>query len=163
MYIRAVRPGSNAADVGQMGRAGEQGDRLSAAETRRRQHEVVEVTGAHPGIVGDVDVALAHGLGADLAHEVLDRLRHGVDVAGRAGHRLGEHPAFEVEDARRQIAALAHDRAEGRAQESQSLLFDDGKQPTPHDLQADLVESLRAAHLAGSGLRSRMIQSFSAI
>ena len=46
-----------------------------------------------PRIVGDVVVALPSSSQRIGVEEVLHRLRHGVDVAGRAGDRLGQHAA----------------------------------------------------------------------
>ena len=85
-------------------------DQLAPVEARRGDDEVVEVPGAHPGIVGDVGVARLHGVEPEMGDEVLDRLRHGVDVARRAGDGLRQHASLAVEDAGRQVARLAHDR-----------------------------------------------------
>ena len=73
---------------------------------------------------------------------MLDRGRHGVDMAGRAGHRLGQHAALGVIDAGREIARLARDRAEGGAQQRLRLLLDHRDEPVPHDLRADRGKSL---------------------
>ena len=68
---------------------------------------------------------------------MLDRLGHGIDVARRPRHGLRQHAPLEVEHTGREVAAFAHDRAEGRAQQHLRLLFDHGDQPVPHDLQID--------------------------
>ena len=67
-----------------------------------------------------------------------DGFGHGVDVAGRAGHRLRQHLAVAVEDAGRQVARFAHAGAEGGAHQRQRLLLDDRDQPVPHDLHVDV-------------------------
>ena len=77
---------------------------------------------------------------AEVSDEVLDRLRHRVDVAGRAGDGLRQHAALAVEDAGREVARLAHDRREGRAQQRLRLLLHHGDQPVPHDLQVDVAD-----------------------
>jgi len=102
-------------------------------------HKVVEMAGSHPRVIGDVGVARPHGFEREMADEVVDRLRHRVDVSGRPGDGLRQHSALEIEHAGRKIAALAHDRAEGRADEHLCLLLDHGDQPVPHDLQVDQV------------------------
>jgi hypothetical protein len=69
--------------------------------------------------------------------EVTAGLGHGVDVARRAGYRLGQHAAVEVEDAGGDIAAFTHDGAEARAHQCLGLFLDDGEQAVPHDLPFD--------------------------
>ena len=95
------------------------------------------MAGAHPRIVGDVGIARLHGLEREVADEMLHRLRHRVDVARRAGHRLRQHAALAVEHAGREVAALAHDRRERRAHQHLRLLLDHRDQAVPHDLQVD--------------------------
>ena len=146
MHIGRVRADADAAYVGQMRGAGEQADRLAPAETGRGQHEVVEVPRAQPGVVGDVDVALVHFRNREMADEVLHGLGHGIDVARRARHRLGEHPALEVEDARGQVSAFAHDRAERGPQQRLRLFFHHRDQAVPHHLPGNDVESVSACH-----------------
>ena len=119
---------------------------LAVLEAGRGDDEVVEMAGAHPGIVGDVGVARLHRLDREMRDEVLDRLRHRIDVARRAGHRLRQHAALEVEHAGREVAAFAHDRAEGGAQQHLRLLLDHGDQPVPHDLQIDQARAARLIH-----------------
>src|SRR5204863_6429446 len=75
----------------------------------------------------------------------LDRLGHGIDMPRGAGHGLRQHSAVQVEHTSREVAALAHDRAEGRAQQNLCLFLDHGDQPVPHDL---LIDQTRAAWLA---------------
>ena len=75
-----------------------------------------------------------------------DRGGHGVYVAGRAGHRLGDHAALGVIDAGREVAGFAGDGAEGRAQQRLRLFLDDGDQAVPHDLGADGARGHRLDH-----------------
>ena len=67
-------------------------------------------------------------------------------MAGRAGDRLGEHPALQIEHPGGQVAALAHDRAEGGAQQRRRLLLDHRDQPLPHHLLSEIGEGLGAVH-----------------
>jgi hypothetical protein len=140
-HVGRVGPEADAADVHEMAGAAEQRDQLALAEDRRGDDEVVGVAGALPRIVGDVDVAVFHRRRREMGDEVLHRFRHRVHVAGRAGHRLGEHAPVEIEDAGGEVARLAHDRREGRAHQRLRLLLDDRDQAVPHDLQPDLVET----------------------
>jgi hypothetical protein len=79
--------------------------------------------------------------GYELVREVLEEVGdgggHGVDVAGRARHRLGDHVALRVIDAGGQIARLARDGAEGGAEQGLRLLLNHRDQAVPHDLRAD--------------------------
>ena len=68
-------------------------------EDRGGDGDVVKVAGALPGVVRDVDVARVDPFRADVVDEVADGGGHRVDVAGCARDRLGDHPAFGVEDA----------------------------------------------------------------
>ena len=101
------------------------------------QHEVVEVTGTEPGVVGQVGVARAHLVTRYHFEEVLDRFRHGVDVAWRAGNGLRQHIAVDVEDTGGNVAALAHDGAEGSVHQCLRLFVDDRHEAVPHDLEFD--------------------------
>ena len=147
MHVRRVGADADAADIGQVRGAGEQADRLALAKTGRGQHEVVEVARAQPGVVGDVDVAFVHLRDREMADEMLHGLGHGVDMARRPGHRLGQHPALEVEHTGREVAAFAHNRAEGRSQQRLRLLFDDGNQAVPHHLPGNDIESVFVCHI----------------
>src|SRR5947209_12428583 len=129
-----------------MAGAGEQRDRLAVLEAGRGDDEVVEMAGAHPGIVGDIGVALLHRLDREPGDEVLDRFRHRIDVTGRTGHRLRQHAAVEIEHASGEVAAFAHDRAEGGAEQHLRLLLDYGDQPMPHDLEVDQARAACLAH-----------------
>src|SRR5213594_3362134 len=92
-----------------------------------------------PGVVRDQDVARPECLERARGQEVLHRERHGVDVPGRARHRLGDHEAATVEDTRREVARLAHDRGEGRPLERRGLLIDDADEAVPADLEGNRV------------------------
>ena len=147
MHVRRVRADADAAYVGQVRSAGEHADDPAPAETGRGQHEVVEVSRAEPGIVGDVDVALVHLRNREMADEMLHGLGHGIDMARRARHRLGQHPALQVEHAGREVAAFAHDGAERRSQQRLRLLLDDRDQAVPHHLPGNDIESVAVCHV----------------
>ena len=94
-------------------------------------------------------VPLVHGVDGEVAQEVVDRLRHGVDVARRAGHGLREHPAAGIEHPGGEIARLAHDGRERGAHQRLRLLLDDRDQAVPHDLHANGLQRV-GAHRAVS-------------
>src|SRR3546814_1315208 len=75
------------ADVHYVRSAGEQWHELRIMKGGRHNGEVGQVAGGFPRIVGHVAVAVDHGFGRKCLKEVLDRRRHRVDVAGRAGDR----------------------------------------------------------------------------
>ena len=135
-HLAGVRPETGTADVDDMDGRGEQPRRRAVAEARRHHREVEQVSGGEPGVVGDVDVALAHGVGRELLEKERDRRGHRVDMARRAGDRLGEHAAPQVEDPGREVAGLAHGGRERRADDRLGLLLDDGDQPIPQHLVA---------------------------
>ena len=137
LLVDLVRVGTEAAaaDIHDVGRAGEERHQRAVAERGRDEGEVVQVAGALPGIVGEVDVAAPHGGLADRRDEVADGFRHGVHVAGRARHGLRQHVAIGVEHASRQIARLAHGGREGRPDQCDGLFFDHRYEPVPHDLE----------------------------
>src|SRR5262249_35202817 len=117
---------------------GEEGDELAIEEGGRDHGDVVEVPGALPRIVGDVGVALRHLLAGDLPDEVEHRLRHRIDMARRAGHRLSQHLALRREATGREVARLAYGGREGGAEQRHRLLLDDGDEAVPHHLQTDI-------------------------
>ena len=131
---------AEAADIDHMAGGGEQRHDAPVAEGRRHDREVVQVARAFPGIVGDENIALAHGLRGKFLDEMADRERHRVDMAGRAGHRLGKHPPGEVEDARRYVAGLARRGRKRRPHQRLRLLLHHRKQPVPHHLMAHGIE-----------------------
>ena len=100
------------------------------------------MAGALPGIVGDVDVAFENVLRTDVVDEMADRFGHGVDMAGRAGDRLGQHAAFAVEHPGGQIARLAHAGRKGGAHQGAGLFLDHRDQPVPHDLHVDVSKGV---------------------
>ena len=141
-----VRAEAAPADVDDVGRGREQGHDASPPERRSHRREVVEVSGAEPGIVRYQDVAWLHGLERVLGEEAPHRRGHGVDVPGGAGHRLRKHPPGGIKGAGRDIAGLAGRRAEGGPDQSLGLFLDHGKQPVPLDLHPDAVKRGHVAH-----------------
>ena len=128
---------AEAADIDDMRGRGEQRHQPALLERRRHDGEVVEVPGAEPGIVGEIDVARLHRLHRVLLEEVPDRQGHRIDVARRAGDRLRDHAAGRIEHAGREVARLAHRRREGGADQRLRLLLDHRDQAVPHDLHVD--------------------------
>ncbi len=133
-----IRPKTAATDIDHVCRAGEISDKRAVAEARRNDGEVVQVAGPFPRIVGDIDITFEDVLRPDIADEVTDGFRHGVDMAGRTGDRLGDHQAAAIEDAGGQVARFTYAGRESRADEGDGLLFDDGDQPVPHDLHVNV-------------------------
>ncbi len=138
-HLPAIRRQADAADIHDMHGAGEQPDHLAVVKSGRGDDDVVQMPGAHPGVVGKVVVALTHRLGRNGGQEVLHAARHGIHMAGRAGDSLRQHAPLHVEHAGRDVASLARRGGEGGADEGAALLLDDGEQPVPHDLEADVV------------------------
>ena len=147
----AVGGEPDAADVDDMAGAGEQGDHRPILERRRDDRQVVQVAGSLPRVVGDVDVAFLHAPGRKHVEEMDDRPGHGIDVSRRTGHRLGQHLSFEVEHAGGNVARLAGRGAERGPDQRLRLFLDDGQQPRPHDLVADVAHAI-LGHCVGSCL-----------
>ena len=137
VHVAAVRPHAKTAEVVQVRRAGGERHRTFAVEDRRHKQHIVQVPGRHPRIVGRVDVALAHGVERDVLQHEPHRGGHGVDVTRGAGDRLGEHAAVGGEYPGRDVAALAHERAEGGADEDLGLLLHYRLKAVPHHLVVD--------------------------
>src|SRR6516225_10957039 len=86
-------------------------------------------------------VARAHRLQREGVEEMLDRSRHRIDVARRAGDRLGQHIAVAVEHPGREVPGLAYRRRKRCAHQGLRLLLDNRDEPAPHDLHVDLGQS----------------------
>jgi hypothetical protein len=96
--LAPVGPHAEPADVDDMNRASKEPDRLATQKCRANHRQIVEVPAGQPRVVGDVVVARAHRIQRKGVEEMLDRRRHRIDVARRAGHRLCQHVAVAVED-----------------------------------------------------------------
>ena len=137
-HLAAVGRLAEAADIDHVRGAGEERDQLAVVEGGRGDHDVVEMAGALPGIVGHIGVARLHGLDRELADEMDDAACHRVDVARRAGDGLRQHAAFEIEHAGGDVAGLARTGRECRPDQCPGLLLDDREQTVPHHLQANV-------------------------
>src|SRR5262249_46336786 len=84
--------------------------------------DVVEGPRGLSRVVGDDHIAGGPGFEWIDIEDVLHGERHGVDVPRRSRHRLRHHPTAAVEDARGEIARLAHDGGEGGAHQGGGLL-----------------------------------------
>ena len=71
MNIGGVWAKPDAADVDQMAGTGKQRDHAPLVKGRRRQHKIIEVSGAHPRVVGDVYIAWFHRISGKVAQEML--------------------------------------------------------------------------------------------
>ena len=137
-HLPSIGPHAETADIDDMDGAGEQADRLAAQKGRADHGQIVQMAAGQPRIIGDVMVALLHRRERKGVEEMLDRGGHRIDVAGGAGHRLGQHGSVAVEDAGREVAGLAHRGRERGAHQGLRLFLDHGDQARPHDLQMDL-------------------------
>ena len=109
LFVDAMRigPKPTPANIDDMGGTGEEAHQFIAMKHGRDHGEIVQVAGPLPRVVGDIDVALGHGIAPDAANEMSDCIGHCVDVARRARDRLGQHPALRIIDASRQIPGLS--------------------------------------------------------
>ena len=116
-----------------------------ALEKNRSHHDVVkQMPGAEPRVIGDENIARLHRALRIFFEKMCHRCGHGVDVAGGAGHGLGNHLAPDIIDTRRQVSGFAGDGAESRAEQGLGLFLDHGNQAVPHDLGANGVEGVFA-------------------
>ena len=113
------------ADVGDVGGTGEEPNQSAIVKRRGDHGDVMEMAGAFPRIVGDVDVTFKDVLATYAADEMANRIRHGIDVTGRAGDGLGQHLAFQIVNAGRQVAGFTHGCRKGGANQSLCLFFND--------------------------------------
>ena len=140
-----------AADVGVVDRRAEEGDDATVAEHRVQHGDVEQLAGRLVRVVGDQHVALDQRVGRVLVEDRRRGAGERVDVAGRAGDRLGDHAAATVEHRVGEVAGLAHDRRERGALQRPGLLVDRGDQALPQHLELDRVE--------GSGHRAAPVLS----
>jgi len=136
----AVRGQPETADVDHVHGGGKQRDHAPLFEHGGNHGHVMEVPGAFPRIVREVDVAVEHRFPRIFIEEMLDRFRHRIDVPGRASHRLRNHAAIGQEHARGKIAGFTRRRAERGAHQRLRLLLDHGDQAVPHHLHLDVGE-----------------------
>ena len=129
-----------AADVGVVDRRAEEGDHLAAAEHGVQHGDVEQLAGRLVRIVGDQHVALDQRVGRVLVEDRGRRPGERVDVAGRAGDGLGDHPAAPVEHRVGEVAGLAHDGRERGPLQRPGLLVDRGDQALPQHLELDRIE-----------------------
>ena len=152
--LACLGPIPSAADIDHMGGGSEESDEFVLDEHWRGHGDVVEVAGALPRIVREIDVTGVDAFGPDVVDEVGHCSRHRVDMAGCAGHGLGDHAALAVEDACGQVASFSHRCAERGADQGHGLFFEDRDKPVPHNLKVDFL----LAHAASPSLM-RVINS----
>ncbi len=68
----------------------------------------MQVAGALPRVIGDIDVTFNDVLPTDAADEMRYRVSHCVDVSRCARYRLGQHLTMRVIDACRQVACFSY-------------------------------------------------------
>ena len=139
-YVSSVWHLAKPPDIHQVTGAGKQGHQLALVKRRRHHHQVVKVACTHPGIVGTEHIPVFHRIDRESLEKVPHRFGHGVDMPGGSRHGLRQHSALGVKHASRQIARLAHDRAESCSNQGLGLLFDNREQPIPHDLAVNVLQ-----------------------
>ena len=137
-------PGVEVADVAavvrHVGERGDVGHDPAAVEDRPDEAEVGEVAGGDPRVVGAEDVAVLQGR----RREALEQAPRGVgEDPGehrQARQRLGQADAVLVEEREAEVARLADDRRERRAEERLVGLAHQGDQAVPVDLERDRID-----------------------
>ena len=99
--------------------------------------------GGEPRIVGDQDVALGEAVGREFLNEMRTRGGQRVDMAGRAGHGLGDHAAFAVQQGAGEIACFPHHGAESDALQGAGLFAGRADQVAPEDFELNTIHSHR--------------------
>ena len=143
MHVARAGADAVAADIGVMDGRAEIGDDPSFAENRGDDGDVEEMAGGQPRIVGDQDVALGQAVGREFLNEMRAGGGQRVDMAGRAGHGLGDHPAFAVQQGAGEIACFAHHGAESDALQGAGLFAGRADQVAPEDFELDTVHCHR--------------------
>ena len=92
--------------------AGKQSDHAAIAKGRRHNSEIVQMAGALPWVVRDIDIALIHGFRREDVEKMHHGAGHGVDMPRRAGHCLGKHLSLKVKHTSRDVACFARGGAE---------------------------------------------------
>jgi hypothetical protein len=135
---------ARAADIGQMRDAHRVGHEAALAEHRPHHGDVVEVAGAHPGIVGDDDVAGAQRPGRKPLQHVPQRHRRAADEDRHAEGALGDRVGLGVQHHDGEVVAFVDDGGEGGAHQRRDDLVGQRDQPVPHNAEADGVETVLA-------------------
>ena len=135
-----------------MAGAGKEGDKLFSEEYGRHHHIVKQMARAEPWVVCDVDIAGLHGGLREVFEKVANGSCHGVHMARRSRHGLGDHMAIDIVNASAEVACFARDGSECRAQQRLRLFLNNGDQSVPHHLGANGIKG-GFAHV----MRSRMI------
>ena len=133
-----ISPKTAPADVHDMSGAGKETDVFALMKRRGDHRDVVQVAGAFPRVIGDIDVALKDVFTPDPADKMRDRIGHRIDVARGAGDGLCQHLSVKIVDPCRQVTCLAHRGGKSSSHQSLRLFFDDRDQPVPHDLVGDV-------------------------
>ena len=143
------------ANINDMRSIGEKPDNLAAAKRGRNDGQVMQMPGREPGVIGDVVITWLHAGCREFRQEVADRFCHGIHMARRTGHGLGQHASLQIKDAGGKIARFAHRGAEGSADHGLRLFFDHCDQAIPLDLALDCRQRAGFLHRAASCVRSR--------
>ena len=134
---------------------GEKPDNLAATKRGGDHGQIMQMAGSKPRVIGDVVITWLHAGCREFRKEVADRFCHGIHMARRAGHGLGQHAALQVKDAGGKITRFAHRGAEGSADHGLRLFFDHRNQAIPLDLALNCRQRAGFLHRAASCVRSR--------
>ncbi len=113
------------------------GDEFLFEEHWCHHHIVKQMACAEPWVIGAINIAGLHGVLRIFVEEMRNGRGHGVYVAGRSGHRLGDHVALCIINTSREVTCFACDGAKGGAEEGLCLFFDHCDQTIPHHLGFD--------------------------
>src|SRR5262249_60588522 len=91
---------------------GEQRDELAVSKARRRDRDVIDLTGSHPRIIGDENFPRRKLIRRKSRQEMLHRRRHSVYVSRRTADGLCNHSSPGIENAAGEILALTDNRTE---------------------------------------------------
>ena len=81
-----------------MGGAGKKADECAFVKGRRDHGDVVQVSCTFPGVIGDVDVAIANVFTPNPPNEMSNRVGHCIDVSRCPGDSLGQHVSIDIVD-----------------------------------------------------------------
>ncbi len=104
--LPTVRRHPDAADIDDMASAGEHRYHAAIAERRCHDGKIMQMAGALPWIVGEVNVPFLHRVRREHVEEMNDRARHRVDMPRCPGDRLRQHLTLEIEDTGRNITGF---------------------------------------------------------
>ena len=101
--LARLRRTDSAADVRRVRGARGEPEEIAIEEHRLRDADVGKVSGSHPRVIGDEDIAGCQRLRRELAQEVPHRARQGTDEGRDAVRRLGDGAAARIREHAREV------------------------------------------------------------